>query len=105
VFVTGCRRAKRERYHTGMMAHDPCAWTAPEQLRESRELSKAMARAIDELNPDFREALLLVDVAEWPYREAALELGVPVGTVMSRLHRARRALRTRLDESQSEAQS
>ncbi len=96
VFVTGCRRAKRERHHAGLFANDPCAWTTPEPASASQHLSSALVSAIDALNPAFRDALLLVDIADLPYRDAASELGIPVGTVMSRLNRARRALRSQL---------
>jgi RNA polymerase sigma-70 factor (ECF subfamily) len=53
-----------------------------------------MARAIDHLPDDQREALLLVVLEDMPYAEAAAILGVPLGTLMSRLGRARAALRT-----------
>lgn len=49
------------------------------------------------LKPDQARILRLVDMDERSYREAAAELECPVGTVMSRLHRARRALRSLLD--------
>ncbi|MFW6075356.1 MAG: sigma-70 family RNA polymerase sigma factor, partial [Chloroflexota bacterium] len=49
--------------------------------------------AIDGLPEDFRQVLMLVDVEEFSYREAAEIIDVPIGTVMSRLYRARRKLR------------
>lgn len=48
-----------------------------------------VCRALDRLSPEQREVLMLVGVAEHSYKEAAELLGVPVGTVMSRLARAR----------------
>ncbi|KFL25358.1 sigma-70 family RNA polymerase sigma factor [Paradevosia shaoguanensis] len=53
-----------------------------------------LARAIDTLPADQREALLLVVLEDMPYADAAAILGIPVGTLMSRLGRARAALRT-----------
>lgn len=52
--------------------------------------------ALDEIPTDFRAAVLLVDVEEFGYREAAGILSVPVGTVMSRLSRGRKLLREKL---------
>ncbi len=49
-------------------------------------------RALDELPDTFRRAVVLVDIEEMSYKAAAKRLRVPVGTVMSRLHRGRRAL-------------
>ena len=54
--------------------------------------------ALAELPPAMREVLLLVTVEEYSYAEAAGILGVPVGTVMSRLHRARDRLRELMTE-------
>ncbi|MFN2432336.1 MAG: sigma-70 family RNA polymerase sigma factor [Gemmatimonadota bacterium] len=52
--------------------------------------------AIESLPPGFRLAFLLRDVEGFSYREIAEITGVPIGTVMSRLHRARQALQERL---------
>lgn len=56
---------------------------------EVRDLDRALAR----LSPDQREVLLLVSLEEFSYEEAAHILGVPAGTVMSRLARGRERLR------------
>lgn len=63
----------------------------PEHLTDEDALA-----AVDRLSPDFRAVILLVDIEEFTYKEAAAILGVPVGTVMSRLSRARRKLREHL---------
>lgn len=55
--------------------------------------------AIESLSPAHRAVVALVDLDDLTYQEAADVLGVPVGTVMSRLHRARRKIRARLEES------
>lgn len=55
--------------------------------------------ALDDLSDDFRRVVELVDIDGLTYPEAAEVLGVPVGTVMSRLHRARRRIRDRLDRA------
>ena len=52
----------------------------------------AVNEALDQLQPALREALLLCDVEELKYKEIAAVLDVPIGTVMSRISRARRAL-------------
>ena len=69
-------------------AHEP-----HRQLQTRLDLEKALAC----LNPPAREVLLLVCVEELSYEQAALVLGVPVGTVMSRLSRARERLRMLMD--------
>ncbi len=60
------------------------------------ELDHELSAAIGDLDPRFRAALVLVDVHDLSYAEAAATLGVPVGTVMSRLSRARDRVRRRL---------
>jgi RNA polymerase sigma-70 factor (ECF subfamily) len=62
-------------------------------LRGDHEhLDQEVKRAIDGLSPDFRAVLLLWATMELSYQEIADIVGVPVGTVMSRLHRARQQL-------------
>ena len=98
VFVTRCRRARRERRAIERLTHDPCAWTSPEQPSAMQALSSPVPRAVARLPVHFREALELVDMAELSYRDAAAIIGVPLGTVMSRLHRGRRLLAAALRE-------
>ena len=64
--------------------------TAPEQ--EANAIVKDMWRALGELSPDQREALLLVGAEGMSYDEAARICGVAVGTIKSRVNRARRRL-------------
>ena len=54
--------------------------------------------ALDALPERFRRPVELVDLGGMSYQEAADQLGVPVGTVMSRLHRARRRMRAQLEK-------
>lgn len=58
--------------------------------------SETIERAFGALPPDWRMIVLLADVAELSYREIAGVMGVPIGTVMSRLHRARKRLQDEL---------
>lgn len=60
------------------------------------DLAPAIRDAIETLEPPFRDVVLLVDVEEFRYEEAAEALGIPVGTVRSRLYRARRQLQQSL---------
>jgi RNA polymerase sigma-70 factor (ECF subfamily) len=52
--------------------------------------------ALSSLSHDFRDVVVLVDIGEFSYADAAQILDVPIGTVMSRLHRGRRLLKQRL---------
>ncbi len=63
------------------------------------ELHPDLEAAVRALDPRFRSALVLVDVHDLSYAEAAAVMGVPVGTVMSRLSRARDRVRTSLRTS------
>ena len=59
-------------------------------------------RALEELPEGFRMAVLLADVEGFSYKEIADILGIPIGTVMSRLHRGRKALQKALWETMRE---
>jgi RNA polymerase sigma-70 factor (ECF subfamily) len=54
--------------------------------------------ALSSLPDDFRDVVVLVDIGDFSYADAAQILDVPIGTVMSRLHRGRRLLKARLAE-------
>jgi RNA polymerase sigma-70 factor (ECF subfamily) len=68
----------------------------PAHRAEDSELLAAMRRAIDQLSPDHREVFSLAQVEGLRYEEIARILGVPVGTVKSRMHAAVGLLRDRL---------
>jgi RNA polymerase sigma factor (sigma-70 family) len=63
----------------------------------------ALQRALDELPAEFREVIVLREVQELSYREISDVVGVPIGTVMSRLARARRRLASALGYDAPEA--
>ena len=68
----------------------------PETILFERANREVLQSAIDKLPVYFREILLLCEVEEMSYQEISETLSVPIGTVMSRLSRARRSLRDRL---------
>jgi RNA polymerase sigma-70 factor (ECF subfamily) len=72
--------------------------TSPEQplLREDRV--RLVRVAVEELPPDLREVIVLRELEELSYREIAAVADIPLGTVMSRLARARERLRQRLGD-------
>jgi RNA polymerase sigma-70 factor (ECF subfamily) len=70
-----------------------------EQDRVVERLSQdSIVDALSSLSHDFRDVVVLVDIGEFSYADAAQILDVPIGTVMSRLHRGRRQLKQRLAE-------
>jgi RNA polymerase sigma-70 factor (ECF subfamily) len=68
----------------------------PETILINRSDSQLLQRAIDDLPVHYRETLLLCEVEEMSYQEIAQILSIPIGTVMSRLARARKAVRESL---------
>src|SRR3954467_6333794 len=72
----------------------------PEPGEEERVLARlsqdGVVGALSELPHDFRDVVVLVDIGGFAYAEAAQILDIPVGTVMSRLHRGRRVLKRQL---------
>jgi RNA polymerase sigma-70 factor, ECF subfamily len=58
-----------------------------------------IVNALAEVPHDFRDVIVLVDIGDFSYQEAAQILDIPIGTVMSRLHRGRRILKAELAES------
>ena len=64
----------------------------PETEVLDRLAAQEVVKAIEKLPPLYREVVLLVDVEGFSYKDAAQVIGVPIGTIMSRLHRARQQL-------------
>ena len=72
--------------------------STPEELLVQRATREEVRQALEELPVHSREILLLCDVEEMSYQEIAETLAIPIGTVMSRLFRARQALRRLLQQ-------
>ena len=83
----------------------PVTSQTPESILLSHANQQAIQDALDSLPVIFREVVLLCDVEEMSYQEIADTLGVPIGTVMSRLARARRALRDALESKVQRAKA
>lgn len=99
-FINGYRKRRRERDILAMVRaeelHAQSMDEAARELAPGEALGDEVKAALDELPEDFRRVLVLVDLEEKSYRDAAHTIGCPIGTVMSRLHRARRAMKAKL---------
>ncbi len=84
---------ERRRHALGLVPVDD---TVDVDRLDAERLRPILIEALLALSPDDRETFLLVSVGELTYSEAASALGVPVGTVRSRIHRARNQLRERI---------
>jgi RNA polymerase sigma-70 factor (ECF subfamily) len=74
----------------------------PDQMAEGHQLERALQSCILELEPDFREVLILRDVEDLTYEELCQVTGLPEGTVKSRLHRARAMLKLAVQRKMGE---
>jgi RNA polymerase sigma-70 factor (ECF subfamily) len=72
---------------------EPVASATPESILLTSVDQLALQRALEGLSVQFREVILLCDVEEMSYQEIAETLAIPIGTVMSRLSRARKVMR------------
>jgi RNA polymerase sigma-70 factor (ECF subfamily) len=81
-----------------LKGHDPQFQETPETIVLDSLVDSDILEAIEELPEQFRLAVMLSDVEDFSYAEMAEIMDVPMGTVMSRLHRGRKALQKRLWE-------
>jgi len=106
VFYSRKRKEKRapmsvEKFHDDALDEpgpdEPCpAWDL--ESLDWEHVDERLKAAIDDLKPEYRSILLLWGVEGLKYREIAEIQNIPIGTVMSRLHRARSILATELSE-------
>jgi RNA polymerase sigma-70 factor (ECF subfamily) len=99
LFLDGARRRARIRFEAlgddapeRLAGRDP----TPAQVYDETHLDDDVQRALDELAPEFRAAVVLCDIEGLSYEEIAETLDVKLGTVRSRIHRGRRQLRESL---------
>jgi RNA polymerase sigma-70 factor (ECF subfamily) len=90
-------RAREVRKEDGDVAEERLGTDAPVRVIEARLALAEVRLAVERLPPDQRTVLMLVTVEGLSYKEAAEVADVPVGTIMSRLARARTALQQQLD--------
>jgi RNA polymerase sigma-70 factor (ECF subfamily) len=90
IFVNQLKANSHGRTRTTELAAGEFRATAP---LEDRIMLRDLHKALDSLSPEQKEVLLLIGLEQMSYGEAAKVLGIPVGTVMSRLSRGREQLR------------
>jgi len=99
VFLDMVRRRQRIRMEALPEETDRIAGRepSPEQAFQDANLDPDLQAALDELIPEFRAAVVLCDVEGLSYEEIGATLGVKLGTVRSRIHRGRQALRASIE--------
>src|SRR5262249_50255601 len=90
------RELRKRRYVPRPLPEEELAGEPPEE-EFSAEDAAEVHRALDELTPEHREALVLRFLEGMSYEDVARVVGVPLGTVRSRLHHAKKALRLVLE--------
>jgi RNA polymerase sigma-70 factor (ECF subfamily) len=104
LFINGIKRARKTE---SLDEEDESAAliAAPAVSAETGAALRDLQRALARLSDEQREVVLLVGMEQLSYAEAAQALGVPIGTVMSRLSRGRERLRQLMEEPQAAAQA
>jgi RNA polymerase sigma-70 factor (ECF subfamily) len=74
----------------------------PDELVEGMQMEVLVKRAIAQVDPEFREVLILRDVEDMVYEDIAAVTGLPEGTVKSRIHRGRAQLRALVEKAMGE---
>jgi RNA polymerase sigma-70 factor, ECF subfamily len=100
LFLDQVRRKQRIRFDAfGEDADDRLAGRepSPAQVYDDQHFDPDIQKALDELTPDFRAAVVLCDIEGLSYEEIAATLGIKLGTVRSRIHRGRSQLRVALE--------
>lgn len=95
-------RGRRDFASEEALAELPADAPGPEAHAETRETVRRVRLAVDALPLGQRQVITLVDLEELSYAEVAEILGIPIGTVMSRVCRARNALRALLEPARQE---
>ncbi|MBD8506292.1 RNA polymerase sigma factor SigE [Hoyosella sp. G463] len=99
LFLDMVRRRSRIRMEALPEDYDrvPSGTPDPQQVYHDTHLDPHLQRALDSLAPEYRAAVVLCDIEGLSYEEIAATLGVKLGTVRSRIHRGRQALRDSLE--------
>jgi RNA polymerase sigma-70 factor (ECF subfamily) len=92
------------------MDQEVASWMAdpqplPEEIAESKQLQQAVQEILEKVKPVYRAAVVLVDLQGLDYEEASETLGVPEGTLKSRLARGRIMMRTLIENTRGDFQA
>lgn len=101
LFLDMVRRRNRIRMEALPEDYDrvPAQGPNPEEIYHDARLGADLQSALDSLGPEYRAAVVLCDIEGLSYEEIGATLGVKLGTVRSRIHRGRQALREYLREN------
>jgi RNA polymerase sigma-70 factor (ECF subfamily) len=92
--LSRCRSRRRRREHEARIGRlEESDRDDPARHLEGEELRRTLREALSEIAPDHRSVLVLSVIEQMDYESIAATLGVPIGTVRSRLNRSRKALR------------
>ena len=99
LFLDMARRRSRIRFEALPVDSErvPGSARSPEQVLAEEMFDPVLQAALDNLSPEFRAAVVLSDIEDLSYEEVGRILGVKMGTVRSRIHRGRAALRAELE--------
>jgi len=96
--VSEIRRERRwKRIVPTLTAIQPSSAPAPDRPMLTEEIQRKVAAALEQLPVEFRAPLVLYEIEEWAYAAIARALGCRIGTVKSRIFRARRMMRVQLE--------
>jgi len=85
-----------EEDETSWQKNEPSSDETPETLLAAKEVAAVVNAAMDELRPDLREAIVLREIEGLSYEEISVAMDCPIGTVRSRIFRARDAISARI---------
>ena len=85
---------------SGHEPHDPSLESQPDHALETADEERRVQQALNRLSPEHRMVLIMKDMEGQKYEQMAEALQVPIGTVRSRLHRARSELRELLEKDE-----
>lgn len=91
------RHLRKNKHHDNLDEQMPCEDSGPSTICQELQLVNQVRYAISKLPIVERQVISLVDLEEFSYCDVAKILEIPIGTVMSRLHRARKNLLTQMD--------
>lgn len=112
-FINDYRKRAKEPSKVELLGNEPAKSSAPdpnvpgiEAKFKNREhllelLDAPVRKALDSLPPEFRDAVIMADLQDMPYKEIAMVMNCPIGTVMSRLFRGRKLIKEYLEKGES----